>query len=93
VLPWAGSESPATLLAAFNRPARKADALCREHPEIDFLPTPSGVERAKEICCRWLCRNECLDYALADRTLVGVWGGTTAEERQETRRARVRSGR
>ena len=85
VLPWARQEAPASLLAAFSRPAWEADALCREHPEIDFLPSPSGVERAKAICRRCLYRNECLDYALDDGTLVGVWGGTTTDERRAIR--------
>jgi hypothetical protein len=29
---------------------------------------------------------DCLDYALADRTLVGVWGGTTDAESRQMRR-------
>ena len=31
-------------------------------------------------------REECLAYALADKDLVGMWGGTTERERREMRR-------
>lgn len=31
-------------------------------------------------------RVECLDYALADPSLVGVWGGTGKAERRALRR-------
>jgi hypothetical protein len=34
-------------------------------------------------------RQRCLDYALADSTLVGVWGGTTDRERREMRKDRL----
>jgi WhiB family transcriptional regulator, redox-sensing transcriptional regulator len=34
-------------------------------------------------------RQECLETALADDSLVGLWGGTTDAERREIRRGRV----
>jgi WhiB family redox-sensing transcriptional regulator len=34
-------------------------------------------------------RAECLDYALSDESLTGLWGGTTDMERRMIRRRRV----
>jgi WhiB family redox-sensing transcriptional regulator len=65
------------------------DGLCREHPELDFVPPDvvSELNRrrlaaAVEVCQRCLVKAECLAYALEDRSLIGVWGGTTAAERR-----------
>jgi hypothetical protein len=33
-------------------------------------------------------RQHCLDYALQDDSLTGLWGGTTDVERREIRRRR-----
>ena len=84
-----------------RRPAWHADALCREHPEIDFFPVRGeSVEAAKAVCARCLVRDECLATALAmcDSGLdgaVGIWGGTSQQERVQLRRQRfiVSSGR
>jgi hypothetical protein len=34
-------------------------------------------------------RQECLDFALADDSLTGLWGGTTDTERQQIRLGKV----
>lgn len=72
------------------RPAWMSDAACREHPEVEFIPanpsTEEHADRARAICGRCLCRAECLDYAMADPSLLGVWGGTTSAGRRELRR-------
>jgi hypothetical protein len=34
-------------------------------------------------------QRECREYALAEETLVGVWGGTSASEREQLRKATV----
>jgi WhiB family transcriptional regulator, redox-sensing transcriptional regulator len=47
-----------------------------------------GVRRAKEICTGCGVRAACLEEALADRRLTGVWGGTTGTERRRLRRSR-----
>ncbi len=71
-----------------GRPVWQRDALCREHPEVDFFPGQGGdTEPAKAVCAACLVAVECLDYALADKTLVGVWAGTGARARAATRRA------
>ena len=37
-------------------------------------------------------RRECLEAALADPELIGLWGGTTEAERREIRRRRMAQG-
>ena len=73
-----------------RRPAWMADGACIEHPGIEFIPADQRSEdkaaRAKAICSRCLCRAECLAYALADDSLLGVWAGTTTAERRAMRR-------
>lgn len=64
-----------TILAAY-RPAWMADALCNEYPRALFFPTRGGtMTRAKAICAACVVRSECIDYALVDIALQGVWGG------------------
>jgi WhiB family redox-sensing transcriptional regulator len=46
------------------------------------------MQPAKTICAGCPVRTECLDYALADDTLVGVWGGTSETERDHIRNRR-----
>jgi WhiB family redox-sensing transcriptional regulator len=48
---------------------------------------PTG--EAKATCRRCQVRSECLAYALADPDMVGVWGGTSARERDRMRRGAV----
>jgi WhiB family redox-sensing transcriptional regulator len=64
-----------------------ADALCKEHPNVEWFGAQSTTT-ARAICGRCAVRRECYEYALADASLVGVWGGTSTVERQE-RRARA----
>lgn len=82
-----GRDFPVILPA---RPAWMDDAACIEHPGIQFVPPAQSSEdharAAKAICSRCLCRAECLDYALADDSLLGIWAGTTTAERRALRR-------
>jgi WhiB family redox-sensing transcriptional regulator len=43
----------------------------------------------RELCATCPVRVECLEYALADESLTGLWGGTTDTERRMIRRRRV----
>lgn len=76
-----------------RRPSWMDDAACLEYPELEFIPPSTRSEdhatRARAVCGRCLCRAECLDYALADPTLLGVWGGTSTAERRALRRHRA----
>ena len=69
------------------RPAWMADALCLEHPEVNFFPARGqSIAAAKALCGRCLVQRECREYALADDTIVGVWGGTTTRQREQARK-------
>lgn len=39
------------------------------------------VNKAKEICKKCPVRGLCLQFALSDEDIVGIWGGTTDQER------------
>lgn len=43
---------------------------------------------AKEVCAGCPVRQECLEFALAEREVYGVWGGTSERERRRMRRER-----
>ncbi len=92
--PRAGSASPTagSDWMDLRRPAWMAAGACRSTPELEFVLLPPGVsaERLEEL--RNICRGcpviqECLDYAIADESLVGIWGGADERERREYRRA------
>lgn len=67
-------------------------ALCREvggdlwHPDEGEGQTYM-TNRAKEVCNRCPVKPECLDYAMRNGELLGVWGGTTPAERKRMRKA------
>jgi WhiB family transcriptional regulator, redox-sensing transcriptional regulator len=71
-------------------------AACLHHePELFFPPGPSAVDhiaQAQAICRGCPVARECLEVALADPTLLGVWGGTSETQRAAIRRT-GRSGR
>ena len=63
-------------------------ALCREiDPELFF---PDNIQTmqyrmAKKICGECSLADVCLEYALKDEDLLGVWGGTLPKERNRIR--------
>lgn len=72
-------------------------AECEQLPEMFFpedSPDPDSrrieVRIAKAICNRCPIVEPCLAYALAAKEPYGVWGATTAEERQVGRRQKAR---
>lgn len=68
-----------------------AEALCREIGDEPFFSTDPGLtRRAKRICNLCPVKAECLQYALSDRTLIGVFGGTTEKDRRMIRRKKTR---
>ena len=57
-------------------------------PEL-FFPKPRhhrDAAEAKAICAACPVIGDCLAYALGQPNLYGIWGGTTADERQGLRR-------
>ena len=73
-----------------RRPEWMDDGARIEHPEVQFVPPQpdqrAACRRRPGHLCGCLCRAECLDYALADNTLLGIWAGTTTAERRKLRR-------
>ncbi len=57
------------------------------YPEDDEDPG----EEAKAICDTCPVREACLEYAVASREKIGVWGGYTARERRRLVRQRRRA--
>jgi len=45
-----------------------------------------------ELCEDCPVRRECLEAALADPELIGLWGGSTEAERREIRQRRMAQG-
>jgi WhiB family transcriptional regulator, redox-sensing transcriptional regulator len=79
--------SDAGFLDLGTRPTWHRDALCLEHPEVDFFVDTTGdMGPAKRLCASCSVREECLKYALARPSLDGVWGGTSKRGRARIRR-------
>ena len=65
------------------------DAACASvDPELFFPDAPHQSHAAKKICGTCPSFAPCLDMALDDATLTGIWGGTTVPERKAIRRDR-----
>jgi WhiB family redox-sensing transcriptional regulator len=69
------------------RPEWMSSAACRGDGPAEFVPARGqSIARARALCSECSVRAECLAYALADSDIVGVWGGTTTQERSALRR-------
>jgi WhiB family redox-sensing transcriptional regulator len=59
------------------------DGLCAQTDPDAFHPEPGeSLRPAKSVCLVCPVRTECLVYALEYNEQHGVWGGTSARERQ-----------
>jgi len=56
-------------------------------PEAFFPEVGQSSRVAKSICGRCEVSIQCLDFALADLTLLGVWGGLSHLERRQLKKA------
>lgn len=69
-------------------PSFDGTQLCRQvNPEI-FFPNPQdrrATAMAKEICNQCQFQVPCLEYAMWEPSLDGVWGGTTPRQRESMR--------
>jgi WhiB family redox-sensing transcriptional regulator len=79
-----------------RREWRRQGACLGADPDLFFPISATAaaapqVARAKAICADCPVRSACLGFAMANRDLSGIWGGTTDEERRKTRRSRARS--
>jgi WhiB family redox-sensing transcriptional regulator len=78
---------PSSLAGLISRPEWFARASCRSSGLTPYFPGKGGTAtEARAVCAVCPVRGECLDYALPDPDLVGVWGGTSARERVQLRR-------
>ena len=72
-----------------HRPAWMRRSACRGRSIEEFFPTPGAdTEAARAVCAHCPVREECLAFALADRAMQGIWGGTDEAERRVLRRRR-----
>jgi len=69
--------------------AEKEEPICRQIPDV-FFPEDYGnhswersnaIRVAKAICRQCPLQQLCLDYAVTAKEEFGIWGGTTAYER------------
>lgn len=68
-------------------------AACRgTDTELFFPQRGDRVSEAKAVCRRCAVRAECLEYALANREVHGIWGGLSERERRQVRRRRRLQG-
>ena len=83
-----GADLPTTLDDLFGRPSWHQDAACRGRATARFVQGP-GVSYGdlRGLCGRCPVRQKCLEAALADPDLQGLWGGTNDQERRQLRRA------
>jgi WhiB family transcriptional regulator, redox-sensing transcriptional regulator len=75
---------------------RSAGACLSADPDLFFPissvgPAERQIARAKEICAGCAVRSECLEFALGQDQVYGIWGGTTAEDRRRERRRQRRA--
>ena len=77
-----GTGEPLTLLEnLIRRPDWQRYGACRGEDVQAFIPNLGGnFTKARELCRGCAVRSECLDFALADEDVIGMWGGTTAPE-------------
>jgi WhiB family redox-sensing transcriptional regulator len=79
-------------------PAWRAYANCKGcDPELFHPERGPGcvadVQAAKAVCRGCVVRGACLEYAIAAGEKLGVWGGTTDDERRAIKRQRRAAAR
>ncbi len=64
-----------------DRDAWKDEALCAQTAPDAFFPDKGGTTRdARKICAVCPVAEQCLQYAIANRETVGIWGGKTSHQ-------------
>jgi WhiB family redox-sensing transcriptional regulator len=81
-------DMPLTLENVLRRPAWHRQASCRGSGAAEFVRNPRAVYAPahRQTCAGCPVRQECLEFALADESVTGLWGGTDDAERREMRR-------
>ncbi|GGR41851.1 hypothetical protein J2S40_001654 [Nocardioides luteus] len=68
-------------------------ALCPQtDPELFFPEIGASPQAAKKVCATCEVRPDCLALALSLGAVMGVWGGTTENERRDLKRAARATG-
>jgi WhiB family redox-sensing transcriptional regulator len=80
------ADHPALSDDAFLTAGWRADALCRQDPEL--FRVDAAQNQAKLVCRGCPVRTECLAEALDSGNEFGVWGGMTGRERRALLRRR-----
>jgi WhiB family redox-sensing transcriptional regulator len=71
-----------------ERPAWQRRAACRgKGTDLWFATASEALDAARSVCEACPLRHACLDYALSDPGLVGIWAVTDERERRRMRRA------
>jgi len=72
-----------------RRPPWHARAACRGAGTTAFVhgrgANAAVMARVRSVCDRCTVSKECLDFAMSDVDLVGVWAGTTGRQRRAMR--------
>jgi WhiB family redox-sensing transcriptional regulator len=77
----------------------RTNAACGDNVDdwlwVEHRPSeePIALAEARTICGGCQAREACLEYALADLSLVGIWAATTRNERRRMVRNRARKSR
>jgi WhiB family redox-sensing transcriptional regulator len=70
----------------------KEFAKCKNNKQIDFFSTTtSGSKIAQKFCEDCPVKMPCLEYALQENILHGVWGGLPTRARIRIRRKKFKS--
>jgi len=67
----------------------RADALCAQTDPSAFYPEAGQAdvsEVAKKVCGHCDVRSKCLEYALVNKEVYGIWGGLSERERRRLRK-------
>jgi WhiB family redox-sensing transcriptional regulator len=84
---WLMFPLPPEVEVVLRRPAWHAEASCRGNGFDAFFPDSHDDSRnVIGICTKCTVRTQCLNYALEDPSLTGIWGGTSARRRRRLRR-------
>jgi hypothetical protein len=83
------SDSDSRPTLDLRRPLWFADAACRGST-LDFTEEANKTSRdaSLQVCGFCPAMLPCRAYALDDKSLVGIWGGTTSAARRAMRKAR-----
>jgi len=81
-------------LSALDTAPWRRDAACAEtDPELFFAVDEETVAQAKQVCAACPVRAACLETALRQHEMHGVWGGMAEGERRRLIRQRRREQR